>query len=238
MSDGISRRGLIGAAGAYFLCPTLASAAPQQDINASSPDPFVIGSPTVVSRTITRFLAGLGDGDGYSPPRWFSGWAFHLPEDAPFTDLATERKQAEFFASFAVGVVAPHYLRSASYCDLAAACEADTDIQATQHSAAVAQHHIGRVGRARSDRAGHPVYRPQRELMAYGAAAHASTAGFYALLEEENAFPDAGYFAARSLAEGFSYDDPVEANPAETAWLWEIALLAIKCATRIPDGHT
>ena len=191
--------------------------------------------PMAESRTIVRFVQGLGDGEGYNPPKWFSDVVGDIfwPDAPPDGVASIEREQAELFARFAVGFVAPHYLRTAGYHDLAANCECDTDLRATRRSAARAQQSIGIIGRIRSDRAGRPTLGPQRESMAYSSAAFTSTARFYALMDEGEHFSDAGYFAARALAPGLTYDDPVEADPAETVWLWNVALMAIYHALHI-----
>jgi len=181
------------------------------------------------SQTVVRFVHGLGDGEGSDPPQWFTDWCeASVRHERPPIDISIERERAEFFARFAVGVVAPHYLRTAGYNDFAAACECDTDLRATRRSAARAQQSIGIIQRIRHARHGYRhIDDPQREIMAYSAAAHTSSARFYALMDDEEFFPDAGYYAGCALSAGLSYDDPLEADPAETAWLWNLALLAI-----------
>ena len=124
MHDGIGRRGLFGAAGAYLLGSTRASATPLQQASNGRP-----GSLTNVSPTVRSFIFRLGFCQDYDPRPWYDALVDDLDcQDLPESCPSVERRQAEFFAQLAVTRIVPFYLRYAGLPALAAGVQFPVDL--------------------------------------------------------------------------------------------------------------
>ena len=236
----IKRRHVISTAAAGLLsCPWAAIPA------TAHPDDGTFVSQIAASRPVTRFIESFGnDLDDYRPasvPDWFIDWCetSHRRNVAPVSP-SIERRQAMFFARFAVTFVAPHYLRTAGYLDLATACERDTDVYSERNSAAAADAAFVAVCVARHT--GPDIVMKtckllsSREGMAFGAASQARYACSAARSDDQDYFANAGDAAGMALIQALFEDDHSDAtapNPAETRWIWSVAHAAITQALRI-----
>ena len=227
MHDGISRRGLFGAAGAYLLGSTRASTMPLQQACNVGP-----GALTNVSATVRWFIFRLGMCENFDPNHWYYAFADdidrrepQMPEPCPSVD----RRQAAFFAQLAVTRIVPFYLRYAGLPDLAASVRFPADLE----SAGRATHDLidAFVPVEMQDFEGdgwHPAM-PLRHRVAYCAALRAAFACFAATGDDRYEF--AGDWCGWALGSAFIDDDNqtrqdgFDCNP-----LWEIAVSAITYA--------
>ncbi len=140
----------------------------------------------------------------------------------------TERRQADFFASFAVQIVAPRHLRRAGYHTEARDCE-----QRSLHAPESAQ---CTIGRDHHERGGPLTLKPPRALIAYGCSAHASTTQRYATMDDIAGLKDAGWHCAEALLSPIFMDDDgpeYVTVSSEASWAWSACVYAINAAASI-----
>jgi hypothetical protein len=193
------------------------------DAGAASHKGKVFPLPFAGSRTVSSFASGLFFVDERVPPELRHAIQVELDRIDVRPDAhADERRRAEFFAWLAVRRIAPRYLRRAGYEALVIECEKQADLRGG--APARAQQTIGIEHRDRASR-----WSP-RISAAYGACAHASTATFYAGLDEMRWVAETGNYCARALVECLSVENP---DPAEQAWVWDFAVNAINDAVAV-----
>ncbi len=235
MKSVYNRRSAMTAAMALVLAPSgrsMARSAPRV--------PTLFPRPFAGSRTVTTFVQELLGHEWLVPIPLAR--ELHIELTRPITQYdsyADEVQRAEVFAWFAIRTIAPRYLRQAGYGLEAENCERQTSLREGALAAATAQHTIGHDQRVRYDRGGVRTFAPP-EHFAYGASAYACNSAhdptcFVGMPPTPVEWiAQSGWQCARALTQSFaSVYDGEEADPVESAWVWDAAVSVINQAMAV-----
>ena len=227
MHDGLSRRGLFGAAGAYLFGANPASTMLRQHACNSGPGPL-----SNLSATLRWFIFRLGLCQDVAPHPWYDALADDIERQEPKSPPpcpSLDRRQAAFFAQLAVTTIVPHYLRYAGLPHLAASVRCPADLASAGRAIHDLIDAFGPVEMQAFEGVGwHPAV-PPRHRAAYCAALHAGNACFAATSDDRYEF--AGDWCGWALSSAFlDAENPISQIEFDCTPLWEIAASAIAYA--------